>query len=162
MMKKTMQMLFQGCLVTSAMCNFGTVSAANLPGEFIGVWTPNLSSKCTSTDWKGVAASNNTDLVSVSKDAIEFYESGCRILNSFGRKANDTETGKAYETEVELSCGGYGMIWRTRELWHVRDMNQRKLLVTVRLKTYYTRDDFGKLMKMSDGDEKVEVYVECK
>jgi hypothetical protein len=79
-----------------------------------------------------------------------------------GRKAYDTEAGRAHETEVELSCSGYGMTWRTRELWHVRNMNHRKLLITVLLKTYYMRDDFGKPIKSNDVDERVGVYIECK
>jgi len=144
----------------SVACFCTTSAAASLPTEFQGVWTSHSSNKCTHADWKGVASSND-NLISTSKDAIEFFEAGCSIRNSYGRQGYETEAGTAYETEVDLSCSGYGMTWRTRELWHVRTLKQRKVLITVLLKTYFMRDDLGKPVKSNTPTQRVQTYLEC-
>jgi hypothetical protein len=158
-----MKSLHMLCLCLIGMLSIGGASAADLPSEFLGVWRypsepPN---ECKSTDWKGVARSGSDALLSVSKEAIEFWEDGCKILRSTNRKSVDL--GNMREAEVELACTGEGMAWRTRELWHVEEINRRKILVTVLLKTYYVRDDAGKAVKSSnDADKKVTIYLECK
>ena len=36
--------------------------------------------------------------------------------------------------EVELTCGGEGVTWRSKEIWHVEPIEKRKLLVTTETK----------------------------
>ena len=137
--------------------------AANLPREFIGVWTiaTDADNKCNKSDWKGVGANDSDALISVSAGSVEGWEDGCKIsdVKLSGASFEDSQT-----AEVDLACSGEGMSWRSGKIWHVQTINARKHFVSVRVKLWDERDDFGKLIKGENKKNSVSVvvHVECK
>jgi hypothetical protein len=101
-----------------AVCVAGGLSgkpttAATLPKEFTGVWiaAAETDNECKKQDWKGVAGENDR-LINITAKAIEEFESGCTIKSV--KTSRDSPPG-ARTSEVNLSCSGEGMTWRSSE-----------------------------------------------
>jgi hypothetical protein len=101
---------------------YAPLPAARLSSEFTGVWilANDENNQCRRTDWKGVAASANDRLVSITPRQIEMWEDGCTVI---AVKPVRSQFHGGMTVSVNLACGGEGMTWRSYEVWHVQTIN---------------------------------------
>jgi hypothetical protein len=137
-------------------------TAATLPKEFTGVWiaAAETDNECKKEDWKGVAGENDR-LINITAKAIEEFESGCTIKSV--KTSRDSPPG-ARTSEVNLSCSGEGMTWRSSEIWHVQNVSNRKIFTATVLRQSDYRDDFGKKMRNPNptGVPAPRIFLGCK
>jgi hypothetical protein len=127
--------------------------AAEVPAQFRGVWTvaQETDAQCKKSDWD---KHESDAMISVGAREVEYWESNCKVQSV--RKSGETTF------EVGLSCGGEGMRWQSREVWHVEKIASRRQLIAVVLDRSDERDEAGKRAR-SSGQRKIDVnvYVEC-
>jgi hypothetical protein len=159
MMKRA---LLLAVCVTGAGLSGKPTTAAMLPKEFTGVWiaTAETDNECKKQDWKGVAGENDR-LINITAKAIEKFESGCTIKSL--KTSGDSPPGER-TSEVNLSCSGEGMTWRSREIWSVQNVNNRKIFMATVLRESDYRDDSGKKMRNPNptGVPAPRIFLECK
>lgn len=132
-----------------------------LPQEFVGVWiAAGSETNCQKSDWKGVAESKSSDLISISENMVEFWERSCNVASA--EDANVPEEGRR-TSRVELTCGGEGFQWRSSEVWHDQNVVSRRQLIFFTLKDFDWRDDSGKPIPKPYGSPQfqVDIYLEC-
>ena len=143
-------------------CFLGSAAAATLPREFSGVWIAADESRneCKRQDWKGVAASESDRLINITAKEREEWESGCTIRSVKASRAPSPGTRTA---DVDLSCGGEGMRWRSREIWHVQNVDGRKILAVTELRvTDYRTDDGRRAESQQASEPSTRLFLECK
>src|SRR5262245_42743311 len=115
-----------GCCV-----GFSQALAADLPREYVGVWTAAMEgdNQCKKSDWNG---NRNDGMISVFPSQIDYWETSCKV--DAVRRQDD---GAA---EVDLSCRGEGETWRSKELFHVQKVGSNRQLVTASLRRFDERD----------------------
>ena len=131
-----------------------SASAAEIPREFSGIWTPatDAENQCKKGDWE---SNRNDGMISVANNSIEYWESSCRIQSA---KRQDEST-----YVLDLTCGGEGQGWRSKEVWHFEKVGSREQLVVISLDRFDERDDAGKRLRNPTKHQiHVGVYLGCK
>jgi len=147
-------------IVVTAMVVYSGISkveAANLPREFIGVWTGASAgvSQCKMSDGDNNNDSLDDELISVSPSGIQSWTTTCKVVN-----VREVEEGTA---EVDLSCGSKGETWRSKQILHVQNVGSRRQLVSVLLQTFDHRNYERKAIKnQSASNIHVSINLECK
>jgi hypothetical protein len=118
-----------------------TARAAELPAVFHGTWRiANPSdSTCRKDDVTGSAEGH----IIVKADAIDQYESSCRIVS-----VRQTRKGvrEPFSVAVKTACSGEGMRWRDRALWHLETVNGARLLAVTTINSAI-HDERGRRMQ---------------
>ena len=80
-------------------------------------------------------------LINITAKEIEEWESSCtvKLVKTSRYSLPDHRT-----SEVNLSCTGEGHTWRTREIWHVEKVSNRKIFMRIQLSTSDYREEGGK------------------
>ena len=133
-------------------------TATTLPKEFRGIWiiADETENECRKQNW---TTRQNDRLINVTAKAIEEWESGCTIKSV--KTSRDLLPG-ARTAEVNLSCGGEGLTWSGREIWHVRNVNNCKIFAATG-RTSDARDEgSGKKVRDMPGGLTGSIYLECK
>src|SRR5262245_47665056 len=132
---------------------------SGLPSDFLGVWisAADDENQCKRADWKGIGANESDRLIRTSLMELEEWESGCKVVSV---KRPSYQYGKTIS--VQLACGGEGMTWRSNEIWHVRTIDHRRVLVATTVNRSNARDDLGRRTNMVDSGPSVSVFLECK
>jgi hypothetical protein len=63
-----------------------------------------------------------------------------------------------------LACGGEGMTWRSKQIWHLETIEQRKILIMAEKSKARLRDDSGRKIQSGSefDDSTIGIYLECK
>jgi|GEM_PF-7073910 len=141
-------------------CFLSSAAAATLPKEFQGVWVAarETGNECKKADW-GPEKTNDA-LINVTANHTEAWESGCDIRSV--RTASDQPPGSR-TAEVSADCGGEGFLWFSREIWHVQNVDGRKILTITELGVANYRTDDGRKAKNPRVNEpSAGIYLECK
>jgi hypothetical protein len=120
---------------------------------FSGVWlTASEDMKpCKASD---IAAHNNDGMIQVFPKEVRYWEASCKIKRM---KMVGETTG-----EVEMDCGGEGMRWKTREIWHAERVGRKKQLIMVSLLRTDETDENGKKTKNPNPTKpSVAVFAAC-
>jgi hypothetical protein len=121
--------------------------AANLPAEFNGMWlaTDATNNRCRVEDVKAERNDAPVDRVmSVGPGEVAFYETRCKIVSVKPlRHANPNDKNQV-NADVTLACKGEGMLWSTREIWHVQTIDGNKVAVVTGLSQTNYRDERGR------------------
>ena len=121
--------------------------AANLPAEFNGMWiaAEATNNSCRVEDVK--AEKNNAPvdrILNVTAGELAFYETGCKFTSVKPiRNANPSDKNQV-NAEVTLACKGEGMLWESREIWHIQTIDGAKVMVVTSLAQTNYRDDRGR------------------
>lgn len=141
------------------------LSASELPASFTGVWIEASAQNnlCKASEWetRGTDQNDNeynTRLAKVTDRSLEGWETGCNITF--------VKTAKSYVPDreavgVDLACSGKGMSWRSKQLWQVETLDNRKSLVVTTLKNTDLRDGSGKLVRKGISELVVSNYLAC-
>ena len=131
--------------------------AATLPAEFKGVWitADKTQNECKKTDW---GPGYNDRLINVDAKGWEMIEASCTIKSVKNVTLPGAPTS---DVIVNLSCGGEGMMWDSREIWHVRNVSNRKIFAMATLHTSNYRAEGAKKAE-EPPPPSVQIYLECK
>jgi hypothetical protein len=123
--------------------------------DFIGVWVRGDAdnNKCKAEDWK---KHENDGLINVSSSSVEYWESGCKIISVKRSTSNQYDS----TVNVQLACGGEGLTWRSREIWAVQTIDNRKMFVATTVSTSDERDDSGR--RTNTTGPSVAIYLQCR
>lgn len=99
--------------------------AQALPERFRGVWkyAEKEPDSCKQTDWKSAAHTDGH--INVTPRQIVYYESTCRYASIQTARSNDANAA----VRVTLSCKGEGETWRSVQVWQVRKIGGRSMLI---------------------------------
>jgi hypothetical protein len=120
---------------------------------FSGVWlTASEDMKpCKASD---IAAHDNDGMIQVFPKEVRYWEASCKIKRM---KMVGEATG-----EVEMDCGGEGMRWKAREIWHTARVGRTKQLIMINLLRSDEIDETGKKIKNPNAAKpSVAVFAAC-
>lgn len=128
--------------------------SAELAHELRGVWIAAAATEslCGKGDWER----NRTDeMISVGVNSIEYWESSCSVQSV--KKLGDTTY------ELQSACGGEGLRWRNKEIWHFQKVGSREELVALSLDRSDERDENGRRLRNPTKQQvSVTIYLGCK
>jgi hypothetical protein len=132
---------------------------SGLPSDFLGVWilAADDENQCKSADWKGIGANESDRLIRTSLRELEEWEGGCKVVSV--KRPSSYQYDKTIS--IQLACGGEGMTWRRNQIWHVRTIDRRRVLVATTVNRSNARDDLRRRTNMVDSGPSVSVYLEC-
>ncbi|GJD90902.1 hypothetical protein BHAOGJBA_4446 [Methylobacterium hispanicum] len=98
-----------------------------IPARFRGVWAfvAQRTGECRASDWKGVAASDDS-LVEIGPKSLKAFESGCDVN---GVKRSEGPAGEGPAT-MSFTCSGEGSTETVRETWDIVRHKGDELLIT--------------------------------
>jgi hypothetical protein len=142
-----MRSSFTACAAAFGIVLSSAAGAADLPAEFNGMWlaTEATNNRCVVADVKAEKNGAPVDRVmSVGPGEVAFYETRCKITSVKPiRNVNPSDTNQR-NVEATLACTGEGMLWNTREIWHVETIDGSKVVVVTSLSQTNYRDDKGR------------------
>lgn len=100
---------------------------AEIPERFRGVWAfvAERTSECLASDWKGIAASDES-LVSIGLKSLVAFESGCDVTGAQRLEGPPHEG----PTTLTFTCSGQGSTETVRENWQLVRHKGDELLIT--------------------------------
>lgn len=121
---------------------------------FTGVWIEanDKLSACKASDLHDLESDG---AIQIHSEKVRFWERTCDI-NRMQMMGSNT-------AEVDLTCIGEGMRWKTRQVWHAQRVGGKPLLVMVTTEVSDERDEDGKKVSTA-GDGKppyVWVFAAC-
>ena len=124
--------------------------------DFIGVWILGDADNngCKAEDWKG---HKNDRLINVSSSSVEEWEGVCKIISV--KRSASYQPDKTLN--VELACAGEGFTSRSKVIWAVQTIDNRKMFVTTTVSTSDARDDFGRRTNAIPSGPSVSIYLQC-
>lgn len=129
--------------------------AASFPPAFRGFWK--LAGK-TGNACPTPRMSLTSGVIQVEPGSWKGWESGCDLTRIETPK--ETPPDGQSTIQVEMSCFVEANSYRSREMWQVRRIDGRSMLVTATLKTWDHRDDAG-TPQPDDDEPGIDVYVRC-
>jgi hypothetical protein len=133
-----------------------TAAGAQIPSEFLGVYISAgaTNNQCRRGDWKGQAQGEEPRLMRIAPRSIEYWESSCNYLGVKAQQAADEGAGRS---RVSMTCAGEGETWRTTELWQVKTVDGRKILIMAELE----RDERNGPRRLKYKEPPLSLFLEC-
>jgi hypothetical protein len=97
-------------------------------------------------------------LINVSSSSVEYWESACKIVSVKRSTSNQYDS----TVNVELACGGEGFTWRSREIWALHTIDNRKMFVATTVSRSQVRDDLGRKTNEMQSGPSVSIYLQCR
>ena len=121
--------------------------AANLPAEFTGFWvaTDASNNACRKADIKD--EKNNVPverIMGVGPGTVTFYETNCKLLSVKPLPNANPNDKNQVNAEADLACSGEGSRWKAREIWHVKTIDGKKVVVVTGLRQTDYLDEKGR------------------
>jgi hypothetical protein len=121
--------------------------AANLPAEFSGFWvaTDASNNACRKADIKD--EKNNVPverIMGVGPGTVTFYETNCKLLSVKPLPNANPNDKNQVNAEADLACSGEGSRWKAREIWHVKTIDGKKVVVVTGLRQTDYLDEKGR------------------
>lgn len=136
-------------------------SGGNIAGDFHGVWilADMVSTQCRRGEWPENGKPQTDRLVRISSKSLENRDYRCDSLTIKKVKKDIGDT-----IHHNLACTGKDTSHKAIELWHLKIIDQRKVLVIATLNTSDWRDASGKPIRNLGYGElpRVEIFLECK
>lgn len=139
---------------------------ADIPPDFRGVWiyADPQNQECKKSDWEVEFIEKERGLINVTRRSIHWYEYGCIVATVKIPQNYEDQNGMGQwhhkTVEVDLTCGGEGSTWRSKEIWHVDSIEKRKVLMTAETKRTEIRE-LGEKGTGESSEPEVNMYLEC-